>query len=363
MIYYQTDVLQDRSRTGKVKFWQGFVEYQGDRAYTYTEYWQEGSATQRSAFTEVHPKNVGRKNATTAVEQAVLEVKSAEATQRKRGYVAKGEVSKVRLLPMLAHPYEARKRSIQWPAYAQPKLDGVRALYDGREFWSRKGEQFKEECIGHLHFPLLDGVVLDGELMLPAPYGFQDITAFSKKARPEQHLLEFHVFDAYLAETPDMPFGSRLSRLKAFRARTDVPAQVKVVETRLVSSEHEMLRFHANAVAAGYEGTMVRNVQSPYTPKYRSPDLLKHKDFQEEDYLIVGFKDGDGKDQGAIKFVCQTPAGRTFEVVPNGSYEKRKQDFLEGPTFVGRWLKVEFQNLTDDGIPRFPRGLGVREDR
>ena len=40
--------------------------------------------------------------------------------------------------------------------------------------------------------------------------------------------------------------------------------------------------------------------------------------------------------------------------------EERQKTYQEADEHVGKMLKVKFFELTDDGIPRFPVGLGVR---
>jgi hypothetical protein len=64
-------------------------------------------------------------------------------------------------------------------------------------------------------------------------------------------------------------------------------------------------------------------------------------------------------------YVCETAEGKTFKVRPCGTIEGRKElwlGFCEG-TYdpVGKLYTVKFQNMTDQGKPRFPSGLGVRD--
>lgn len=364
MNLYQTPILQDTARTGKAKFWQGFAVAQGTGAVTYTTHWQEGSVVQQSALTEVHGKNLGRANATTPHEQAIAEVKAAEAKQRKRGYAEPGTHANIRLLPMLAHKFADKRKNATWPAFWQPKLDGFRALTDGTEFWSRRGERFPAACVEHLRVLLGQTVLLDGEFMVPAPYTFQDVKSFTSKPQPEQHLLEYHVFDfiPLSGSHVELPYIERQVILNAFFRRTDLPPNVRQVRTEPVSMVSDFLRLHNEAVAAGYEGSIYRSETGVYQPKHRSPDLLKHKDFQDQEFPIDEVLEGTGKDAGTAKFRCRAPNGRPFVVVPNGSYASRKQMWVEREHFPGKSLTVEFQNWTDDGVPRFPRGKAVREE-
>ena len=43
--------------------------------------------------------------------------------------------------------------------------------------------------------------------------------------------------------------------------------------------------------------------------------------------------------------------------------EEKKELFKTGENYVDKWLKVKFFELTDDGIPRFPVGIGFRPEK
>lgn len=46
---------------------------------------------------------------------------------------------------------------------------------------------------------------------------------------------------------------------------------------------------------------------------------------------------------------------------PRGMWEQRKEWFDNGEAYVGKPLTVRYQELTQDGIPRFPVGIAVRD--
>ena len=60
-------------------------------------------------------------------------------------------------------------------------------------------------------------------------------------------------------------------------------------------------------------------------------------------------------------FVCRTAEGLQFHVRPRGTTEEWATMYRERASYVGRPLTVSYQNLTDEGIPRFPVGIGCRE--
>jgi DNA ligase-1 len=48
-------------------------------------------------------------------------------------------------------------------------------------------------------------------------------------------------------------------------------------------------------------------------------------------------------------------------VRPKGTIEDRRDIFKKAQSYVGKKLTVKYQELTDDGIPRFPIGLAIRD--
>ena len=106
---------------------------------------------------------------------------------------------------------------------------------------------------------------------------------------------------------------------------------------------------------------MLRNCAGTYRVGVRSTDLQKYKEFEDAEYEVVGFKEGDGLEKGCVIWMCKTAAGQTFAVRPRGTHEERAALFPRAASFVGQQLTVRFQELTTDGIPRFPVGLTFRD--
>lgn len=245
------------------------------------------------------------------------------------------------VLPMLAHKYEDRGRYISEPCYVQPKLDGVRILVNNKGGISRTGkivpgtEQWGKG--------LKDGEYLDGECYVHG-MDFEAITSAFKTA-PEK--LEFHVFDYYDANRPNLTFKQRMSHV--------------TVETLLVKKKDDLQKVHDSFVTKGYEGIMIRNPTSIYEPGKRSNNLLKMKMFETDEFEIVGVHEGTGRDVGTPIWECQTKNGETFSVRPDGSMESRRQAYTNRSDIIGKKLTVKYQNITIAGVPRFPVGIAIRD--
>ena len=247
----------------------------------------------------------------------------------------------IKILPMLAHNWTDKQKHIQEPFYVQPKLDGVRILVSNKGGISRTGKVVPgTEQWGK---GLKDGEYLDGECYSHG-MAFEDITS-AFKTNPTS--LEFHVFDYFDTNKPDLTFEERKKRI--------------TVPTQLVKSKGEIQKLHDAYATQGYEGIMIRNRFSTYEIGHRSNDLLKYKAFQTEEYKIVGVHEGTGRDMGTPIWECVTQDGAVFSVRPEGSMESRREQFKNSLNIVGKQLTVRFQNLTSGSVPRFPVGIAIRD--
>jgi DNA ligase-1 len=370
-IELEKPILASKARTGKSKFWQVRVFTDTEGAHVEREWWVEGGK-HSFAGRQVQGKNIGRSNETTPLAQALLEAEAEYKKQLDDGYQAYDENAPAEaigsantqtglLLPMLAHDFTKRGKKLDWSQgmFAQPKLDGFRCLYNSKiGFWSRGGKPFDQAVdLSHLQWDT-GGITYDGELILPPPYTFQQTCQAIKKQRDETRLLEFHIFDAVLENEP---FHKRYFHLQD-EVRWQKPAQVVLVDTKLIKDVDEASMWQAIYMEQGYEGLILRTQDGLYDVGNRSPDLLKYKIFQDEDFIIVNVTDGVGREKGAAIFECATKQGSIFAVRPKGSYEDRQAQFQNREVLVGQWLTVRFQDYTssESPVPRFPIGIRLR---
>jgi hypothetical protein len=105
-------------------------------------------------------------------------------------------------------------------------------------------------------------------------------------------------------------------------------------------------------------------VDGIYRTDYRSHDLQKYKEFFEDEFQIIGFKEGDGRDKGTVIWVCKTEGkdGKEFSVRPRGSVALRTELYKNAHEWVGKQLTVIYQERMESGIPRFPVGKSVRDN-
>jgi DNA ligase-1 len=145
------------------------------------------------------------------------------------------------------------------------------------------------------------------------------------------------------------------------RSDTEAAMVVVLVRTEKVARLAEFRKLFAEFVESGYEGIMLRNAAGVYRANYRSNDLQKYKEFMEDEFRIIGFTHGEGRDAGAVIWICETADGKEFTVRPRGTIEKRREWFNVGDMYIGKNLTVIYQELTDEGKPRFPVGKALRD--
>jgi DNA ligase-1 len=364
--------LYKQNTKGGVQQWQIAVV---DDTTIVTTYGQQGGKLQETRDTVNEGKNVGKKNATTAAQQAVKEAQSRFEKQQKKGYVS--DVTRAEnaetdveggVVPMLAHTFADHGHKIVWPAAVQPKLDGIRCLAmigDDKTvtLWTRTRKPIKS--VPHINAALAAlnapaGFVFDGELYnheLKA--NFEQIVSLVRHDTPRdghEHV-QYHIYDAAISVT----FDERWRVLSQI-----VPAEqrhLRLVSCQTVADYDGALEFYRACMVQGYEGIMVRNRASLYEPK-RSYSLLKIKEFEDAEFKIVGMNEGRGKLAGHVgSFICETSTGEKFDVKLKGDTTELQRCFKERSLWQNKMLTVQYQGLTNTNkVPRFPVGLRIRDD-
>ena len=371
------------SAHGKRKVWQIRVESRDAFGVIITEHGYEGGKMIENERIIEKGKNLGKANATTALQQAISESQSTWNKKRDAGYSVCGSVSgavgteetipaeecvesvgtrQISVLPMLAQDYNKRGKSIVFPCFAQRKLDGVRCVASGKGLFSRNGKGFPHLGFIQSEIAALGGeYLLDGELYSDT-LSFQEIVGLVKKeklrAEDAAKLQQIHLCVYDIVDTE----RTNEERLTLLQSLLKTPtAHLRLLGTEDCKSKDDVKSLHSRFVAEGYEGLMLRNKVAKYRVGVRSVDLQKYKEFEDTEYPVMGFKEGDGLEKGCVIWICRTPKGQEFAVRPRGTHEERAALFAQGAKYVGKSLTVRYQELTTDGIPRFPVGISFRD--
>lgn len=276
---------------------------------------------------------------------------------------------------MLAQDYDSNAGRVKYPCFVQPKLDGVRLIASVSaagevELRTRNGKAVDEAAFdalaSRLKTFLRPGLYLDGE-MYSHGETFEEVVS---KFKHGSAALSYWIYDLYDAHRADLGTAERMAALSDLLERMSrLKLQgVRAVETRRVATADEVASAHDEYAAMGFEGVMVRDAGAPYEPGKRSRALLKLKAFQTDEFAVVDVVEAEGLDAGTAVFVCEAVQGKekkTFNVRMRASREARREHLLafrrDPSAFVGKKLTVRFQQLTANGIPRFPVGLALRD--
>lgn len=373
----QLPTLYKKTSTGAQQEWSVSVE----GSTIVSRYGQTGGAIQEARDTIKEGKNLGKKNATTAAQQAELEAQALWEKKLKKGYTQdagsamEGKTDAIiegGIFPMLAHRYDQHGHKVTWPAFAQPKLDGHRCIVvvnkGNATMWSRTRKQILSlpHIIADFECLIEGDAIFDGELYADAlnaeDLTFEELTSFIRQEEPKEghEIVEYHIYDC-----PGIS-GGYADRHKAlgefFQAVDHGMSPLKEVETIPVKDEDELMAAFEAFTKQGYEGAMVRNAAGIYVNK-RSYDLLKVKEFLDDEFPVVRVEEGRGKLVGHAIFVCKTKDGQEFRAKLIGELEQLKKYVKNPKLAVGKQLTVKYQGLTKaNGVPRFPVAVRFRAD-
>lgn len=374
--------LYGTSKTGKCLFWKIWMEPYQEGFQVITEYGELGTPNpqQTKPTRFLKGKYIGKSNETTAKQQAESYMKRKYLDKiEKHGYSPEQNKPSRIFYPMLANKIvHSKLKKLDFPAYAQPKLDGVRCVaikeQDKVVLYSRTGKVYSgmwkiEPQLKKVFENHEDIVAIDGELGCfpredrePA-LSFQEVCGYvkrkTKKEEDDEHMMiEFHIFD--IVTQNQEPWISRYQFMKTLQPIVEQCSQLTLVETRLISTPALFLEYHQENIQRGFEGTMYRSASGKYLEKHRSNHLLKYKDMMTEEYPIVDFFEGKGNDTGTVVWVVDVH-GKQCKVRPKGTRDHRSEMLRHARSYIGKMLTVQFQEFTNDGIPRFPVGLVVRD--
>ena len=365
------EILYKYTEKKQVQQWQIVVE--GNSYYT-IEGIQNGKLT-TSLPTICKGKNTGKKNETTDEQQAVVEAAAKYKKKNEKGYNTILTDEKPYFSPMLAE--DAKKVRLDFGKYryfVQPKLDGLRCINWNMLLMSRNGKPYK--ACPHLH---QNEIVLDGELYNhDLKEDFNKIVSLCKKQTPtEDELKESEkIVQQWVYDTPTQDvFSIRYKKLEDWyeglkKSNPVLAKQILIVPTYEVTSQEEIDQYHESFLGKGFEGTIIRCDMGGYENK-RTKQLLKYKDFVDEEFEIIGAEEGEGGRTGTLgKFNMKhdkNPASN-FDSNVKGDFKYLKYLWENRANYIGKKATVKYFNRTplkSDGtgnVPRFPYIIKIDRD-
>lgn len=354
--------LYAKDKSGGLKVW----SVSTDGASVYVQHGKLGGK-QQVKETVCEAKNVGRSNETTPEAQAEIEALAKWVKQTKKGYFATQEeaLAYVSKKPMKAHDYKDYKDRVKYPCYIQAKLNGLRALSeDGNGIQSKSGEAYKQPKHWEKHldtilesFGCVDGEVFE-KYAKQGGLSLQKINSAFKKPNEDTHRLKYWIYDV----PSDLPFSERVKRLECLSGfiKEYGLSTMQVVETKLVHSEEEGDEFYNYVLWLGAEGVVYRNLDGTYEYDYRSYNLIKRKPRPDAEARVLSVEK-DKNNWGIL--TCELKNGVQFKVQmrvdshPTINY----REYDNAVTLIGGFIKFEYEEFSDSGVPTKQVGVGLRE--
>ncbi len=264
---------------------------------------------------------------------------------------------------MLAHKYNEDKAD--YPAFIQPKLDGVRCLFTAKGAFSRANNQFMN--VEHIEqalkpfFAKNPTAILDGELYNHGlKDDFEKIISLVKKKKPTDldkaeaaQLVQYHMYDvASMTIATYVDRNLFILSEQSFRPHSCL----QITKTQIATDFDDARKFHTNNLKLGYEGSIYRTPSGKYKGT-RSWDLMKFKDFHDAEATIIDFVPGKGKRTGTLgKFIMQDDEGIEFGCPPGKGYDYNTlAEMLENAAqYVGQIATFTYFERTKAGSYRHP---------
>lgn len=288
----------------------------------------------------------------------------------------------------------------------EPKLDGVRVLMMIKPTpgplvgtigcYSRNGKVF--ENFTHIEDQVLeafeamcqaastvdqgrfmtDGCVFDGEVIGNT---FQELMRQARRKEDVQATDSvFNIFDVIpLSDFKNgkwnHPLGKRIDILESLRSVVETMPNVELLPHLMVDldtyeGKNQLERYAKDQVNAGFEGIMIKDLDSPYECK-RSTAWMKYKPVHDYDLVVIGVEPGTGKNKGRMgALVCEgVDDGKHIVVnVGSGFTDVERQEYWDNRNdVIGRSAVVMADAITLNQSGsyslRFPRFKSFRYDK
>ena len=350
----EEQILYIRDNTGSMREWA--ISAEGN--VITIRYGQSGGSMQYQ--TEIVEEG---KATRTVDEQIMSRMASRISKQRDKGYspslteaaAAERPTNAIGMpKPMLAQKISKVRDIVYDDAVVQPKFDGNRCLIycrDGVNYaYSRQGKRV--EAIDHIlnDIVLPEGYILDGELYCHGQ-PLQTIVSWIKRKQEDTKRLRYHVYDI----VSNLPYTLRSRLIREL----PIGESISPVYGESVGSYEDVLAAFREYRADGYEGAILRWGSSGYEDGKRSKSLVKIKEWNSDEFVVVDIR--ASKDGWAV-LECLAFNGERFGVSAPGTIFFKRDILQNKEEYIGKFVTIEYANLTKDGIPFHPVAINFRSD-
>ncbi|AQQ02095.1 DNA ligase [Pseudoalteromonas sp. SG45-5] len=252
---------------------------------------------------------------------------------------------------LLAKVYDETKHYEVSQYLVSEKFDGVRAIWTGTEFVTRKGNIINAPSWFTAPLP---NIWLDGELWVERE-NFALVSGIVRTKKPNNHdwqTITYKVFDM-----PDaaLPFSIRYQNYSKLITRLNAP-HIDAVEQFRFANNEQLTKYFKQTTQQGGEGVMLHLASAKHSSG-RSNTLLKLKPYLDAEAVVIAHLPGKGKYQGMLGALrVKTAQGQVFSIGTGFSDAERSI-----PPEIGSTVTYRFHGLTKNGLPRFASFLRVRD--
>ena len=287
---------------------------------------------------------------------------------------------------MLAHDGAKHEKKITGKKLLEPKLDGVRVITvvnaDNKTavMYSRNGTVL--ENFSHItqaieaNIEMFDrSIILDGEMVSSSFQALmKQVHRKSDVDSEDARLMVFDMLPLSEFQRGESTLGQRRrsNALRAMKTIFDRVGSLDIIPQKEVDldsyvGELEFIQYNKDAIDAGFEGIMIKDIDAPYECK-RSVSWLKMKPFIEVSLEITNVEEGTGKNVGRLgALVCSgNDEGRDIRVnVGSGLSDADRTEFWANRDSLNRQIvevRADAVTQNQDGTYslRFPRFLRFR---
>lgn len=291
--------------------------------------------------------------------------------------------------PALADNYDPN--NLVLPTYAQPKIDGVRGWNPDGRLLGRSLKPFKNKALtARFSDPRYQG--LDGELAFGDETSSslcRDTTSVTNTIKGSAEGVTWHVFDLVNFDTVHLPYSQRYTLLKLRVKALNDPA-IKVVPFVWLSTAEEVEAFDEQNLAAGYEGTILRNPRAAYKegrPTKKEQSLMRIKRFTDAEAVVLEVVEGRtnlneavvnelGRSERSSHAENQVPnglvgsltcrdieSGLEITVSPGEMGHAERLHYFDNPhLIVGKTITYKSFRKGVKTLPRFPTFKHIRSE-
>jgi len=263
--------------------------------------------------------------------------------------------------------------------YVSPKFDGYRCFAIVRDgtvsLYSRNGTKFE-------NFPQIEQALLktlgwagdrcyDGEIM-SNDFNSMQQSAFASKRGTVVGDVGYCIFgtvpiDEWDSQEFKTTYEENRQKLLDIFAYSPCENSIIHILSQPVpkdATREDLIAIEMGYIEAGYEGAICNPGDTPYYMGKQSNKMIKLKEFKSQDCKVIRANPGEGKREGVLGSLTVLQENGVECDVGSGFNDEELADLWDrSDELIDRVIEVAYQELTPDGVMRFPVFKKWRPDK